>query len=391
MNGQTIDLERLSNKSGQVAAILFGVTQIVGAIALYVWGGYIAIEADVPIMGMLAVPATAMLFLGIYVIVAGMSLGTNTLETLQARRIFQVVVSYLAVMIAFSIAALAFEAEFRTIWGVPGIGIAPLWASITALVGCILLIIAALIYRSAQTRFVAGVMVMVGVIVLSVGGGRLLAADVAGAMGHTGLTVTAWVFAGTTALLYSLLAYIKHRSIPYLVLIVGFLLYGIGLAIAGFGSISDSAEFARWTGAAVPLVIANVLAGITGIAFLIASSLGLTTRSLSLAQEFAPAGESLKCPGCGAGAKAGDGFCKSCGGKLPEKPPAPPAEEAKKFCPNCGTSNAPVAKFCSSCAAKLSPAQAEGTTQSPVCDKCGAENKPGSKFCHGCGSALSAE
>lgn len=182
----------------------------------------------------------------------------------------------------------------------------------------------------------------------------MLAIDVGGAMGYAGLTVTAWVFAGTTALLYSLLAYIKHRSIPYLVLIVGFLLYGIGLAIAGFGSISDSAEFARWTGAAVPLVIANVFAGITGIALLIASSLGLTTRSLSLAQEFAPAGEPIKCPGCGASAKAGDAFCKSCGGKIPEEPPVPPAEEAKKFCPSCGTSLDAGIKFCSKCGTKLS-------------------------------------
>jgi len=391
MNGQTIDLERLSCRSGQVAAILFGVTQIVAAIALYVYGGYIAIEADAPVMGMLAVPATAMLFLGIYLIIAGMSLGTSTLETLEAKRVFQVVVSYLAVMIAFSIAALAFEAEYRLIWGVPGIGIAPLWASITALIGCILLIIAALIYRRAETRFVAGVMIMVGVIVLSVGGGRLLAADVAGAMGYAGLTVTAWVFAGITALLYSLLAYIKHRAIPYLALIVGFLLYGIGLAIAGFGSISDSAEFARWTGAAIPLVIANVFAGITGIAFLIASSLGLTTRSLSLAQGFAPAKEPIKCPGCGASAKAGVAFCISCGGKFPEEPPVPPAEEAKRLCPNCGTSNAPVARFCSSCAAELRTAQAEGVTQALVCDKCGAQNTAGSKFCHGCGATLSAE
>ena len=353
MNGQTIDLERLSNKSGQVAAILYGVTLLFSAIALYVYGGYIAIEADAPIIGMLALPATAMLFLGIYLIIAGMSLGRSTLETLEARRLFQVVVSYLAVIIAYSIAVLAFEAEIRTTWGVPGMWIAPMWASITALIGCIFLIIAAQIYRSAETRFVAGVMVMVGVIVLSVGGGRLLAADVAGAMGYAGLGVTAWIFAGIAALLYSLLAYIRYRSIPYLVLIAGFLLYGIGLAVAGFGGISDSAELARWTGAAVPLVIANVLTGITGIAFLIASTLGLTTRSLSLAQEFAPAKEPIKCPGCGASAKAGDAFCKSCGGKFPDKPPVPPAEEAKKFCPDCSASLDAGMKFCSKCGTKL--------------------------------------
>ena len=353
MNGQTIDLERLSCRSGQVAAILFGVTQIVAAIALYVYGGYIAIEADAPVMGMLAVPATAMLFLGIYVIVAGMSLGRSTLETLEARRVFQVVISYLAVMIAYSIAFLAFEAEFRTIWGVPGMWIAPMWSSITALIGCIFLIIATQIYRSAETRLVAGVMVMVGVIVLSVGGGRLLESGAAWGMGHAGLTVATWVFAGVSALLYSLLAYIKHKSIAYLALIVGLLLYGIGLAVAGFGSVSDFAELARWTSAAVPLVIVSVLMGITGIAFLIASSLGLTTRSLSLAQAFAPAGEPTKCPGCGASAKLGDTFCQSCGGKLPEESPVPPAEQAKKFCPNCGTSLDTGTRFCAKCGTKL--------------------------------------
>jgi len=353
MNGQTVDLEKLSNKSGQVAAILYGVTLLMGAIALYVFGGYVAVEADAPIMGMLALPATAMLFLGIYLIPTGMSLGRSTLETLEAGRIFRVVVSYLAVIIALSITSLAWEAEYRWVWGVPGIGMAPLWAPITALIGCIFLIIAARIYKSAETRFVGAVMVMVGVIVLSVGGGRLLAADVAGAMGYAGLTVTAWVFAGISALLYALLAYIRYRSIPYLVLIVGFLLYGIGLAIAGFGSISDSVEFARWTGAAVPLVIANVLTGITGIAFLIAAPLGLTTKGMALAQAFAPAGEPLKCPNCGANAKVGEAFCKSCGGKLPEKLPVPPAEETTKFCPNCGTSVEPGTKFCSSCGGKL--------------------------------------
>lgn len=359
MNERTMYFEGLYRKSGYVAGLLYGVTLIITGIMLYVFGGYFAIEFEVPIMGILAIPATAILVLGIYVIVAGINLGRRTLK---GDHTFRVVISYLAVIIAFSIIGLIFEIQLEAIMWVPGIEIVPMWASITALIGCIFLIIIAQVYRSPETRIAAGVMGIIGVVILVVGGLGLLdsplffgvEAGTVGAMGVVGLTVTAWILAAISALLYSLLDYIKYKPIPHLVLIIGFLLYGIGLIIAGFTNVSDAISLAQMTNWAIPFVVATLLTGIAGISISITSLLGVTTMGLSLAEIFVPAGKKpVKCPTCGTTIKLGDSFCKSCGTKLPEEQPVPPSGEAKKFCPSCGISVEPAVKFCSKCGSKL--------------------------------------
>jgi len=320
---------------------------------LYVFGGYFAVEYREPITATLAILATAILVLGVYVIVAGTNLGRKTLN---GDHIFRVVISYLAVAITFSIIGLIFQTQLGALRGIPGIEIVPMWASITALIGSIFLIIVAQIYRSPETRTAAGVMGIIGVIILVVGGLRLLDSNsvlILG-MGVGGLAATAWILAAISALLYSLLNYIKYEPIPYLVLTVGFLLYGVGLTIAGFTNVSDSISYARMTSWAIPFAVATVLTGIAGISILIASLLGVTTMGLSLAQIFVPAGkEPLKCPNCGSTIKLGESFCKSCGTKLPEQQPMPASQEAKKLCPNCGISVEAGISFCPGCGSKL--------------------------------------
>ncbi|MDR0654497.1 MAG: SH3 domain-containing protein [Synergistaceae bacterium] len=60
--------------------------------------------------------------------------------------------------------------------------------------------------------------------------------------------------------------------------------------------------------------------------------------------------ETQTCPKCGAPAKEGDVFCRSCGAKhfsgVSEIKPPP---EIKRVCPNCGNTLRPAARFCDLC------------------------------------------
>jgi len=358
VNGRTADLERHSWRSGQVAGVLYGVCLIMTSIMLYVLGVYLAVEFEDAAMMALAIPATAIVVFGRHTVSAGINMGGGTLTS---DHILRVVISYLVMIIASTIVGLIFEVQLEAIWGVPGVEVAPRWAAIATLTGSVFLIITAHVYRNPEARIAAGIMAIIGVGVLIVGGLELLHVPLlygvpAGPMPAEGvvtLTVAAWALAAIGALLYSVLTSTRHKPIPYLVLTAGFLLYGIALAIAGFTNVSDSMEFARLANWAIPLVLTTVLTGIAGVAFVVASSLAMTTMGLPTADMSAASAEPFKCPDCGSAAKSGQLFCRSCGAELPKECPIPVAKEGKQLCANCGTPGKGAMRFCSKCGTEL--------------------------------------
>lgn len=83
------------------------------------------------------------------------------------------------------------------------------------------------------------------------------------------------------------------------------------------------------------------------------------------------AGESKKCPVCGATVSSGAKFCPDCGATIEEK------KSDEMVCPRCGKTVARK-KFCSECGASLAG----------VCPRCGSEVGTNAKFCPECGKEL---
>ncbi len=82
------------------------------------------------------------------------------------------------------------------------------------------------------------------------------------------------------------------------------------------------------------------------------------------------AGNTVRCPNCGASNPASRRFCGECGNRL----------AAGVICPHCGAENQPGMRFCGECGKPL--------TAASRCSACGFENPPGSRFCGNCGQRL---
>ncbi len=91
----------------------------------------------------------------------------------------------------------------------------------------------------------------------------------------------------------------------------------------------------------------------------------------------------VKCPGCGAGIKAGQAFCMNCGTRLPGMPAVPP--------PVSGThpkTPPPIIPAGPRPAATTRPISA--AKQGGRCPSCGGEVKLGQTFCMNCGARVPA-
>ena len=61
-----------------------------------------------------------------------------------------------------------------------------------------------------------------------------------------------------------------------------------------------------------------------------------------------------KCPHCGNNVASGAKFCRSCGERIPEQPPAAQSPiPSVTTCPECGASLSSNAKFCSGCGSRV--------------------------------------
>lgn len=340
MNGVGVDIEGMARKFGMIAIILVGAFCILSGVLLYITALFGFEYA--PELLIFIIPATAVIVFAIFAIICGINLDRRTLES---KHIFRAVITYLISIITLCILGIIFAAISPRL--------VPLWAPIIAMIGSILLIIAASIYRSPDSRVIGGVMGIIGVSLLVAGSGFLgteygTGASLASIGGLGAWGIVACIVVAVGALLYPFLERTKYKSICFIILVAGALLYGIGLTIAGFSSISRYLEFGGLR--AVIGSITFIFEGITGIFILIASSLGITHFGLSFSQTFVP---TLKCPKCGAPYKVGDTFCKSCGANLMEGKPVAPSAEAKQFCPGCSSPVRPDMEFCPNCGAKL--------------------------------------
>ncbi len=340
MNGVGVDIEGMARKFGMIASILVGTFLILTGTLLYITA-VLGIEYA-PLLLIFIIPATAVIVFAIFAIICGINLDRRTLES---KHIFRAVITYLISIITLCILGIIFTAVSPIL--------VPLWAPIIAMIGSVLLIIAASIYRIPDSRVVGGVMGIIGVSFLAAGSGFLgaeydVGSSLAAMSGLGILGIVACIVVAVGALLYPFLERTKYKTICFIILVAGALLYGIGLTIAGFSSVSSYLEIGGLR--AVIGSIAFIFEGITGIFILIASSLGVTHFGLSFSQIFVP---TLKCSKCGAPYKVGDTFCKSCGANLVEGKPVAPSAETKQFCPGCGSPVRPDMEFCPNCGAKL--------------------------------------